>query len=212
MFDWNNNNNIDYFCFSKNGDGTYLEAGGLYTNEEEFDRDYKFTWRLDSDTIKFNFSDGTSGTIKVTSLTSQELVFKRTDFEYAWKTFQPTFEKISNSDSWFYDNGPASEDLTTNVCGTYRGTVKYTNGEFYSRNENVVITRLSNYSVSVKNSWVSASSSLNCTCYLNWCDKDETPIMIHRKDGLYPYNVTGNSIKMSYISNSGILTFEGVKD
>lgn len=211
MFDWGNNSNIDYFCFDENGNGTYLEAGALYTNAEEFNRDYKFTWNLDGDNVNINFSDGTNGVIKITSLTEQELIFKRINFEYAWKTVQPTFVKVGDSADWFYNNGPASEDLTSSVCGTYTGTVRYNSGEVFIRNEEVVITRLSNDSVNIKNSWVSSSSSLNGTGYLNWCDKDKTPIEIHRISGAYPYEITGDNIKMGYISNSGTLIFEGVK-
>lgn len=209
-YDWNNDNNIDYLSFDGNGNGEIIEAGNLFTNIEFFDRCYKFTYRTDNNKVIIKFLSGGDGLIEITSLTSKNLSFKRTQFEYSWKTAEPKYDKISSESNWFYTDGPASEDLTVNVCGTYKGMVYNPDGSIFEKYAQVVISKVNNYSVEVKNSW---KNKLDEVCYLDWNGRNKTPVMVYRKNGSYPYEVTGEDIELRYLTNGlGTLTFKGSKN
>lgn len=209
-YNWNNGSNIDYLSFDGDGNGELLEAGDLFTNLEFFDRCYKFTYSTSNNKVIMKFASGDNGVIEITSLTSKNLSFKRTQFEYSWNTAEPKYNKVSDKSNWFYTDGPASEDLASNVCGTYRGNVYNADGSVFEKYAQVIITKVNNYSVEVKNNW---NSKLNGICYLDWNGRNKTPIELYRKGGSYPYEVTGEDIELGYLTNGlGTLTFKGTKN
>lgn len=208
-YDWNNDNNIDYLSFDGNGNGELVEAGGLFTNLEFFTRSNKFTYSTDKNNIALKFESGKNGKIEVTSLSKSRLTFKRTQFEYSWNTSEPQYIKVSNKYDWFYSEGPASEDLTTNVCGTYKGQVYNADGSVFEKYAQITITKINNYSVEVKNSW---NSKLNDVCYLDWNRRNDNLIEIYRKSGSYSYKVIGDNIELGYLTGGGAMTFKGSKN
>ena len=108
----------------------------------------------------------------MTSLSKNRLTFKRTQFEFSWNTSEPQYSKVSSKSDWFYSEGPASEDLTTNVCGTYKGKVYNADGSVFEKYAQIVITKINNYSVEVKNSW---NRKLDDVCYLDLLLSAKTP-------------------------------------
>lgn len=120
-----------------------------------------------------------------------------------------SYIKVSNKYDWFYSEGPASEDLTTNVCGTYKGKVYNADGSVFEKDAQITITKINNYSVEVKNSW---NSKLNDVCYLDWNRRNDNPIEIYRKSGSYPYKLIGDNIELGYLTGGGAMTFKGSKN
>lgn len=208
-YDWNNDNNIDYLSFDGSGNGELVEAGGLFTNIEFFTRSYKFTYRTNNNNVTFKFASGKNGKIEVTSLSKNRLTFKRIQFEFSWNTSEPQYSKVSSKSDWFYSEGPASEDLTTNVCGTYKGKVYNADGSVFEKYAQIVITKINNYSVEVKNSW---NRKLDDVCYLDWNRRNDSSIEIYRESGSYPYTVTGEDIELGYLTGGGAMTFKGSKN
>lgn len=209
-YDWNNDNNIDYLSFDGEGNGEIIEAGNLFTNIEFFKGYYKFQYSTSNNKVIMKFTSGDNGVIDVTSLSSRYLSFKRTQFEYSWNTAEPKYKRVSDKSNWFYTDGPASEDLTVNICGTYKGKVYNADGSVFEKYAQVVIVKINNYSLEVKNNW---NSKLDDICYLDWNERNKIPIVLYRKNGSYSYEITGENIELSYLTNGlGTLTFKGSKN